>query len=131
MPLAWAHAEYLSLLRSASDGRVYDRVAEVFERYGDSARPTASAEVWKFNRRPTRIPAGDPLRVVAGQPFRLRVSDDEWRSHSDRDSAETGLGLHYVDLPPLGSVGRAWTFTFYWPIADRWEGEDFRTVAVE
>ncbi len=64
--------------------------------------------------------------MIADQPFRLRVSEDEWRTLSDRDSSETGLSLHYVDLPPLGAAGRSWSFTFYWPVDDRWEGENFR-----
>ncbi|HEY1197659.1 MAG TPA: glycoside hydrolase family 15 protein [Thermoplasmata archaeon] len=129
MPLTWAHAEYISLLRSASDGRVFDLVPEVFERYGRTGRRAPPREVWKFNRRPSTIPPGDSLRVIADQPFRLRVSDDDWRTHSDQDSSETGLSLHYVDLPPLGSPGRSWSFTFYWPVHDRWEGTDFRTTA--
>jgi len=129
MPLAWAHAEYIALLRSAADGKVFDRIPIVFDRYGRTPRRTPPREVWKFNRQPADIPAGEPLRVIANQPFRLRTSDDEWRTHSDRDSSETGLELHYVDLPALGAPGRSWSFTFYWPLYDRWEGRDFRTTA--
>jgi len=129
MPLAWAHAEYLCLLRSTADGRVFDRIPEVAERYASGGSKRPSREVWKFNRQPTSISPEESLRVVADQPFRLRVSDDEWRSCRDEDSSETGLGLHFVDLPSLGSVGRAWNFTFFWPIADRWEGRNFRTDA--
>ena len=33
MPLVWAHAEYLKLLRSAKDGKVFDRIDPVYERY--------------------------------------------------------------------------------------------------
>ena len=36
-PLVWAHAEYLKLLRSAVDGRVFDRISVVEERYGVAA----------------------------------------------------------------------------------------------
>jgi len=130
MPLAWAHAEYITLLRSACDGTVFHRIPDVFERYGRTPRRGPEREVWKFNRRPPTIRPSASLRVIADQPFRLRVSDDDGRTHSDRDSLETGISLHYVDLPPLGSPGRAWTFTFYWPIYDRWEGEEFRTAAL-
>jgi glucoamylase len=129
MPLAWAHAEYVSLLRSASDGKVFDLIPEVYDRYARTSRRAPPMEVWKFNRRPTSLGIEEGLRVIGDQPFRLRVSDDEWRSHVDRNSTETGLDLHYVDLPALGSSGRSWSFTFYWPIRDRWEGEDFRVTA--
>ena len=33
MPLMWAHAEYIKLLRSASDRQVYDVIPEVRQRY--------------------------------------------------------------------------------------------------
>lgn len=33
-PLAWTHAEYIKLLRSLADGRVWDRYEPVAERYG-------------------------------------------------------------------------------------------------
>jgi len=33
MPLCWAHAEYISLVRSAHDGVCFDRVEPVFQRY--------------------------------------------------------------------------------------------------
>lgn len=37
-PLAWTHAEYIKLLRSVSDGAVWDRYEVVAERYQDSPR---------------------------------------------------------------------------------------------
>lgn len=33
MPLMWAHAEYVKLLRSKLDGKVFDLIPEVAERY--------------------------------------------------------------------------------------------------
>ena len=128
-PLVWAHAEYVTLLRSTSDGAVFDRIPEVTDRYILDRPARRPLEVWKFNRRPRSVDPSATLRVIANQPFRLHVSDDDWRSARDLDSGETGLGLHFVDLPPLGGRGRQWTFTFYWPLADRWEGRDFRVAA--
>jgi glucoamylase len=129
MPLCWAHAEYVTLLRSLSDGRVFDRIPEVADRYlaHPSARPPL--EVWKFNHRPRAVDPEATVRVVADQPFRLRASDNEWRSASDLDATETALGLWFVDLPPLGAVGRSWRFTFYWRLVDRWEGTNFAVTA--
>jgi glucoamylase len=125
MPLVWAHAEYVTLLRSARDGQVFNRVPEVAERYLGSGAHRKNLEVWKFNRRPSRIDPDAGLRVIGEVPFRLHASDDGWRTTSDFDSTETALGLHYVDLSPVGAEGRHWQFTFYWPGADRWEGQDF------
>ena len=38
VPLVWAHAEYLKLLRSAVDGKVFDRIDPVYERYCEPER---------------------------------------------------------------------------------------------
>lgn len=130
-PLVWAHAEYVKLLRSLADGHVFDRVPEVAERYL-GGRPIRNVpEVWKFNRRPHQVRATARLRVQGDQPFLLHASNDGWASSSDTDSTPTGLGLHFVDLPPLGAEGRSWKFTCYWPLAQRWEGRDFEVVAAD
>ena len=38
MPLAWAHAEYIKLVRSAADGQVFDLIPEVADRYRNRRR---------------------------------------------------------------------------------------------
>lgn len=128
-PLAWAHAEYITLLRSATDGVVFDRVPEVWERYVERPEPRRAFEVWKFNRQVRTARPDETLRVIVDRPFRLHASDDDWANPEDLDSVETTLGLFYVDLLPLETVGRSWRFTFYWPRDDRWEGRDFRVEA--
>src|SRR6266705_2071450 len=50
MPLLWAHAEYIKLLRSTHDGQVFDRIPAVAERY-QGRRRHQPIEVWTFNRR--------------------------------------------------------------------------------
>ncbi|MGB6500538.1 MAG: glycoside hydrolase family 15 protein [Thermoplasmata archaeon] len=130
MPLAWAHAEYVKLLRSASDRIVFDREPAVAERYLDRSPARRSMEVWKFNRQPTTVGVGLPLRIIADRPFRLRASADGWRTPGNRDSIPTGIGLNYVDVEPLDRAGAEWRFTFYWPEVDRWEGSDFVVRAI-
>jgi glucoamylase len=131
MPLAWAHSEYMTLLRSVADGVVFDRVPAVAERYLAPGRSRPTLEVWKFNHQTTRIPPEATLRVIADRPFRLHVSEDGWSSTADHDSVHTRLGLEYVDLPPLDRAGRAWRFTFFWPAESRWEGRDFVVAAAD
>src|SRR5262249_3578667 len=50
MPLMWAHSEYIKLLRSLADGRAFDFLPPVGERYL-AERGRKDLEVWKFNRR--------------------------------------------------------------------------------
>ena len=130
MPLAWAHAEYLKLLRSIEDGRVFDAIPRVVERFAHRSAPRPRREVWKFNRQPRTVRATDQLRVLAEAPFVLHSSNDDWASVEDLASRPTSLGIHYVDLPSLPPAGRTVRFTFRWPEADRWEGRDFAIAVV-
>lgn len=125
MPLVWAHAEYLTLLRSADDGAVFDRIARVADRYLRHGHRRPNGEVWTHARRPTTVVPEGGLRVVSERPFRLHVTDDEWRTATDREAAPTGVGLAFVDLPPLGRAGAAYRFTFYWTDTGTWEGTDY------
>ncbi len=70
--------------------------------------------------------AGNTLRVEVLTPAIIHWSNDEWRTVHDAYTRDTGLGLHFVDLPtdslPSGS---AVFLTFYWLKAEKWEGKDF------
>ena len=131
VPLAWAHAEYLQLLRSTADGAVFAMLPEVRERYLRHPERRRHLEVWKFNRRPRTMRVGDLLRVVTDQPFRLRASSDDWATVAEPTAEETSLGLYHADLAPLDRPADRWEFTFYWPLPDRWEGRNFTVTAVE
>jgi len=99
LPLVWAHAEYIKLVRSTVDGRVFDRVEPVWRRYaGRSGAASPPLEVWSEKRRVGAIRAGSALRVIAADPFVL-----EWRAGDGRagetTAVTTRLGLSYADLP--------------------------------
>lgn len=123
MPLVWAHAEYLKLVRSLAEGRVFDAPPQPFERY-QVAKVESPHTVWRFNHKCRTMPAGRTLRVEVLQPAVVHWSGDGWRTVADAPTADTGLGIHRVDLPTSGVAG-ALVFTFYWPLARRWEGADF------
>jgi glucoamylase len=125
MPLAWAHAEYVKLLRSLRDGKVFDTPPQPVARYA-RARTTTNLHEWRFNHRCRALPAGRTLRVEVLAPAIVRWSADGWRTARDEATRDTGLGVHVADLP-TGALphGCAVTFTFRWPQVDRWEGTDF------
>ncbi len=129
MPLMWAHAEYIKLLRSARDGRVFDRVPSVVERYQGS-RAHLPIEVWAFQRRVRWVRAGTILRVQARAPFRLHWTVAEWSAVTDTDSAPTALGIDFVDIPVAPAQTAPIRFTFFWREAWRWEGRDFEINVV-
>ena len=76
MPLAWAHAEYIKLVRSAADGRVFDLIPEVADRYR-KRRAGKPLEIWNFNRQVKAMASGGILRIQASFPFRLHWTGNE------------------------------------------------------
>jgi glucoamylase len=124
MPLMWAHAEYIKLLRSCTDGRTFDLIPEVAERFRPS-RKRCEIEIWKFNRRVRSVPAGTKLRVQSHLGFMLHWTDNEWRDAHDTHSSPTAVGLEYVDIDVPESARIPLRFTFFWPEANRWEGRDY------
>ena len=130
MPLMWAHAEYIKLLRSVRDGVVFDRIAAVADRYL-SGRGRKDLEIWKFNRQARSVSAGATLRIQSAAPFRLRFSLDGWQDSRDSESATTALGIHYVDIDVPKTQQASVQFTFFWPEVERWEGRDFRVDVEE
>ncbi len=127
MPLCWAHAEYLTLLRSRHDGACFDRPEPVYQRYVVN-RTGSGFEMWTFVHQLPSIGAGKTLRLITAAPTTVRWSTDGWGSAHDSQAHDTGLGCWQVDLPtaelPRGAVI---VFTFRW--SERWEEKDF-TVTV-
>jgi glucoamylase len=124
MPLMWAHAEYIKLLRSARDGQVFDRIPIVAERYLNKCG-RKDLEVWKPTRRVRAMSAGEILRIQAEGPLRLRWTCDEWQTFQDSPSIDTGLGAHFVDIRVASQQTAAVRFTFLWTETQRWEGRNY------
>ena len=130
MPLMWAHAEYIKLLRSARDGRIFARVPGVAERYLGDRRGVCEIEVWKFNRQAQTVRRGITLRVMMGAPFQLRWTAGDWSDAQQTASQPTSLELEWVDIAIAKDQQAPIRFTFYWPGGDRWEGRDFELAVV-
>lgn len=124
MPLMWAHAEYVKLLRSAADGQVFDLIPIVANRYL-AGKGRKDLEVWKPVRQVRRVAPGQVLRIQVPGGFRLHWTADEWQTVSDADSHPTGLGIGYVDLPVAEDQVAPIKFTFFWPDRQEWEGRDY------
>jgi len=129
MPLVWAHAEYLELVRSAADGQVFGLIPEVADRYRNP-RTAPALEVWKLNRQAGSVPAGGTLRIQADSPFRLRWTGDQWNRVHDTDSILIATGHAYADIRVSPEQRAPLCFTFFWTQAGRWEGRDFQ-VAID
>jgi glucoamylase len=127
MPLMWAHAEYIKLLRSASDGKVYDSIPAVRQRYLGDRKNRKLVEVWKADRQVRFMPKGRILRIHGAEPFRLHWSSDDWKSQNDTESSVNALEVDFVDLPLTASSSKNTSirFTFFWRNSNRWEGRDY------
>jgi glucoamylase len=128
MPLMWAHAEYIKLLRSRYDNKVFDYIPEVANRYlGDRSR-CKSLEVWKFNRQVAQIKKGVTLRIQAVNSFRLRWSKDDWQTVEDTPSTSTALNIEYVDISISQEQSAAIEFTFFWTMTQNWEQRNYQVA---
>jgi glucoamylase len=124
MPLVWAHAEYVKLLRSVTDGRVFDRISAVAERYCRGKRPPP-VEIFRIERQLQNIVAGRTLRVLADDQFGLVWTTDDWQTSNRRESRNVGAAGYFVDAETEpGKAGRI-IFTLQWRQDNRWEGRNF------
>lgn len=123
MPLMWAHAEYIKLLRSARDRRVFDLVAPVAERYLTN-KGRKDLEIWKSTRRVQAIHAGDMLRIQAPGEFRLQWSTNG-RPSQESASVASGLGLGFFDIPTAPGQSGTVQFTFAQTDVEELQGQTF------
>jgi glucoamylase len=124
MPLMWAHAEYVKLLRSVLDGHVFDLIPVVAERYLKK-RGRKNLEVWKPTRQVREVTAGQVLRIQSPESFRLRWTNNGWVSASDTPSTSSGIGIEFADIAIPGNQSTPVQFTFFWTGSNRWEGHNY------
>jgi glucoamylase len=124
-PLVWAHSEYIKLVRSLKDGKIFDQSSQTVKRYLVEKRAAVYWE-WRFNNKCRVMPAEKTLRIAAMAPTTVHWSHDGWQTAQDISARNTGLGIYVADLPTSTlDAGHTVVFTFYWPDANRWEGTDY------
>lgn len=97
MPLAWAHAEYISLLRSLRDGHVWDMPSNTIERYIQSSHPSPIT-LWSAHERRAWLRRGQKLRLMLEYPAEVRWSTPG-NPEQDLNTAHAPFDLHIADLP--------------------------------
>jgi glucoamylase len=132
----WAHAEYLKLLRSAADGRVYDRISVVEERYGvvkGKRTFTNHIEIFEVTRPVSAIFAGHTLRIVDREHFHVVYTLDNWATTLTAESRSVGYPGSFADIPaPVNWEGKI-VFTLNWPgqdHQDRWLGRNIDVYVI-
>ncbi len=113
VPLVWAHAEYLKLLRSAIDGKVFDRIEPVYARYSDPMgrrNICRGIEIYTRQRPLQKMAAGCTLRILDERRFDVVWTADGWKT--TRTAASRGFGSvgFSADItPPAGGGEIVWT----------------------
>jgi len=131
MPLVWAHAEHVKLLRSIRDNAIFDMPPQTLKRYVNN-KPAPAPIVWQIASKVECIALGRVLRLEFPDAARIHWSTDNWTTVSDRETTATGLGTYICDLPTerLTNDGLV-RFTIFWPLQNRWEGTDFQVEIVK
>jgi glucoamylase len=126
VPLVWAHAEYLKLLRSALDGKVFDRIEPVYARYCEPEGQKAlrrDLEIYTQRRPFERIPASATLRIIYEDRFAVTWSVDGWKTVNVTQSRCLGSAGHSVDISTATeSAGGELSWTLQWTEQGRWLG---------
>ncbi|HYK38129.1 glycoside hydrolase family 15 protein [Alloacidobacterium sp.] len=124
MPLVWAHAEYLRLLRSVTDGKVFDRIPVVEDRYAKGT-PKSGIELFKLRRKINRIQPGKTLRITAQGRFKVVWTMDGWETRNITESSTVGYAGSFADISTSPEQTGAVSFNLYWIEENRWEGQNF------
>lgn len=124
MPLCWAHAEYVTLVRSHKDGICFDRIGPVFERYVKN-KTGSTIEMWSMAHQVPHFKPGKTLRIITDKESTLHWSSDGWATVNDLIMSDAGIGCWFADVPTKSlQIGTRIDFTFRWSAG--WEGRDFQ-----
>ncbi len=132
VPLVWAHAEYLKLLRSAVDGKVFDRIEPVYQRYCDvegRKQRRTDVEIYSRHRPIQQMDEGRKLRILDERRFEVVWTEDGWQSKHTKIGRDLGSAGFFADIAPAAG-SREVEWTMHWPEQDVWLGYNVK-VRVE
>lgn len=127
MPLTWAHSEYIKLWRSIKDKRIFDMSFQTEARYLKRKSPSPFA-VWRFDWPLTAISSGKILRIEVLSAATVHWTADNWKTLSDNETKDTGLGLFIADIDWQNVNAKDIKFTFFWKDSHEWENKDFEVT---
>jgi glucoamylase len=92
MPLAWAHAEYVKLMRSLQEGKVWDMPPQSVQRYQVEGR-SSRIQIWTEREPREWVSAGKQLRVDL-----CAVAEVRWAIDSEELSEPVSIKPIATDL---------------------------------
>ncbi len=125
MPLVWAHSEYVKLVRSLEDNKIFDMPLQTKLRYVEENHPS-NLRIWKYNHKCSQMSLGKILRIELRAEAIVRWSINAWNTFQESKTIDTGLGIYYVDLPTKDMDKPVkLNFTFHWLNPDKWENSNY------
>ena len=125
MPLVWAHSEYVKLVRSLEDNKIFDMPLQTEQRYINQNHPSKLI-IWKFNHKCRQVNIDKTLRIEVKEEARIRWSVDNWDTFKEDKLSDTGLGIYFIDFDIRNfKESKKLSFTFHWLAEDKWEGINF------
>lgn len=119
-PLVWTHSEYIRLLRSLQDEKVFSTPIQTTERYlKKKVKPKVA--LWQLKAQFSSIPKGLKLRIQLPHASRLKFSKDGWKTHEEVDLKPNGFGGWYKDF----EMPSQFEFTIFWLDENRWEEKNY------
>ncbi|MEJ2248374.1 MAG: glycoside hydrolase family 15 protein [Candidatus Lokiarchaeota archaeon] len=124
-PLVWAHSEYVKLVRSLKDNKIFDMPPQIQQRYVKEKHPS-KLKIWKFNHKCHEMEIGKTLRLELKYEAIIKWSIDNWNTFHEEKAENNGLGIFYADLPTKKlNDSTKLSFTFHWVAKDKWEGTNY------
>jgi glucoamylase len=125
MPLVWAHAEYVKLLRSLAEGTVFDMPPHTVRRYIKD-KQQARCRPWRLDCPVTAAPSGAALRLDLPAASIVRYTRDGWATQADVATHDSGVGLHIAEIPTKGmAAGANVVFTWRDALTGAWQGHNY------
>jgi glucoamylase len=127
-PLVWAHAEYLKLLRSVADGKVFDRISVVEQRYAVARNMRTFHNhlgIFQVNRPISAVVQGGTLRIMDATRFSVMYTTNNWATKKELEARVVGRLGAFADIPIAADQTGGIAFTLYWPEAGRWLGHNY------
>ncbi len=90
MPLVWAHAEYLKLLRSLRDREVWNTPPQTVQRYLKD-KQKSEFQIWTRKQPRTRLSQGKDLRIDSDDAITV-----EWTVNSSKTRRQTETTEHRI-----------------------------------
>ena len=132
-PLVWAHAEYIKLLRSVTDGKVFDTIPVVAARYAVEPGQRSfrnTVEIFQVARPISEVPAGFTVRIIDAQSFEVVYSFDNWKTTERLPAKPVGFSGWFADLETAVDA-QSLVFTMHWAAAgDQAERQLGRNVEI-